>query len=199
MIWQTANGSEITNDALNQVTKLSATELQLFVTKVTKTANYLCVVRNNSRILAAELVNVYLTDVPSPPRYLRIHSTDINGQVTITWLAPEADNGNPLTAYYVAIIVEGGNSTIKKVIPDQTSVDYYIECNYNEIFNVTVISENACGNSSDISSSVDTKDLCGKFIINFVNYNYCILIAKTLTQRLFLLKVLHQMITILYQ
>ena len=168
MIWQAANGGEITNNALNQVTRLSATELQLFVKEVTKTANYLCVVRNNSRILATELVHVYLTNVPSPPRYLKIQSTDVNGRVTITWLAPETDNGSPLTAYYVTIIVEGGNSTVKKIIPDQTSVNYDTECNYNEIINVTVISENACGNSSDISASVDTKDLCGKFIINFI-------------------------------
>ena len=161
MTWQMANGSVVTNDSFSQVIELSTNELQLFVKEITRanTVDYMCVIRNNSRILATEHVHVYLTNVPSPPRNLKIHSTNFDGLVTITWTAPETDNGRPLTSYYVIISVEGGNSTVKWVIPDQTSLDYFAGCN---VINVTVTSENICGNSSGISSSIDVKDHCGK-------------------------------------
>ena len=164
MTWQMANGSEIINNSFSQVIELSTTELQLFVTEVTKAniVDYICVIRNNSRILTTEHVHVSLTSVPSPPKNLKIQSTNFDGRVTITWTGPETDNGSPLTSYYVTISVEGGNTTVTRVIPDQTSLYYFAGCN---TINVTVTSENDCGNSSSISSSIDVKGQCGKNLI----------------------------------
>ena len=161
MTWQTINGSEVINDSFSQVIQLSTSELQLFVKEVSKASpvDYLCVVRNNSRILTTEYVQVYFTNIPSSPRNLKIRSTNLNGFVTITWTAPATDNGSPLTSYYVTISIEGGNSTVKQIIPDETSLDYFAGCN---VINVTVTSENACGNSSGISSSIDIRSQCGK-------------------------------------
>ena len=169
MTWQMANGSEVTNDSFSQIIKLSTTELQLFVKEVTSAniVDYLCVIRNNSRILTTERVHVYLTNIPSPPRNLKIQSTNFDGHVIITWTAPEMDNGSPLTSYYVTISVEGGNTTVKRIIPDQTKLDYFAGCN---MINVTVTSENSCGNSSSISSSIDVKPgYCGKNLIFVTN------------------------------
>ena len=159
--WQTANGTELSTDhhPLGRVTQMSTTELKLHVETVTKAIDYLCVVKNDSRVLATEYVSVHLYNVPSPPRDLKIQITDTSGLTLITWTAPETDNGKRLTAYYVNITREGDDSMVVKIIPDVTSFPYFAGCN---VVNVTVTSENDCGNSSAISASINTNNLCGK-------------------------------------
>ena len=159
--WQTANGTELSSShhPLGRVTQVNTNELELHVETVTKAVDYLCVVRNYSRELATEYVHVYLSDVPSPPRDLKIQITGTNGLILITWTAPETDNGSPLTSYYINITVEGGDSMTVRIIPDVTSFQYFAGCS---VINVTTISENLCGNSSAINASISTKALCGK-------------------------------------
>lgn len=158
MSWQTATGNELTN---GRVTRLNSNEMELFVEKVTEDLDYMCIVSNGSRPLAVEYVRVYLTDVPSPPRDLNIRSTKSNGLISImiTWTAPETDNNSPLTSYYINITVEGGDSTVVRIIPDMTQLEYFSSC---KLINVSVTSENVCGNSSAISSFIDTREQCGK-------------------------------------
>lgn len=155
--WQMADGSEVVSDPFSQITQPSANELHLFVQKVTKAIDYLCVVRNSSRILTTEHVSVNLANVPSPPRNLKIISANSDGFIYITWTAPATDNGSPLTAYYVNVTVEGANSVVRRIIPDTTSLKHYARC---KMINVSVVSENQCGNSSAISSMIDTRDQC---------------------------------------
>jgi len=167
MVWHTADGKQV-NDPLSRVIRISSRELQLFVQKVTKPIDYLCVIRNSSGILTTEHVSVYLTDVPSPPRYLEIRSTGPAGYISITWTAPATDNGSPLTGYYVSIIVEGTYPKVMKIIPDTTSLEYLAGC---KKINVTVTSENVCGNSSVINSIIDTRNQCGMNLVYFCLYN----------------------------
>lgn len=174
MSWQTSDGSEL--DSFSTVKQISDNELRLFVKKVTKATGYVCVIRNNSRILTTEHVRVYVTNVPSPPRNLEIRSTGSAGHIFITWTAPETDNGSPLTTYYINITVEGANAAIVQIIPDTTSLDYFAGCNkINVSIMVSIMSENACGNSSAINSSIDISDQCGKITTSFdccsLNYN----------------------------
>lgn len=170
--WQTANGTELDNNhhPLGRVTQVSASELRLNVETVTKALTYECVVRNSSRVLATEYVYVNLADVPSPPRDLKIQTTGTNGLIYITWTAPETDNGSPLTSYYINITIDGGNSMVVRIIPDMTSFQYFAGCS---VINVTATSENGYGNSSAISASISTKDMCGKKEKYSISYVMC--------------------------
>ena len=156
MTWQMADGSEVDG---SQTTQLSASELHLYVEKITEAVDILCIVRNNSGILTTEHVSISLINVPSPPRNLAIRNIiNSNGRIYITWTAPATDNGSPLTAYYVNITVEGVDSVVRQIIPDRTSLEYFAGC---KMVSVTVTSENECGNSTAISSMIDVGDLCG--------------------------------------
>jgi len=158
MVWQTADGNSLTDDSSTEITQISASELKLFVRKVTEAVDYLCVVRNGSRIFTTELVSVSLTDVPSPPRDLEITVSD--DHISITWTAPETTNGSPLTAYYVNVIVEGADSKVMRILPNVTTFKHLVKC---KVINVTVTSENVYGNSSAINSVIDAKSPCGTF------------------------------------
>lgn len=160
LAWQMADGNSLTDDSSTLVTQISPSELQLFVREVTKVIDYLCVVRNASRIFTTEFVSVSLTDVPSPPRDLEIQSTGSVGHISITWTAPATDNGSPLTAYYVSVIVERANSKVMRILPSITTFEYSAKC---KVINVTVTSENVYGNSSAVNSVIDTRSQCGMF------------------------------------
>ena len=164
MIWQTmATGDNFANDPSVQVTQLNASDLRLVVERVTKPMGYSCILRNNLRMVVAEHIRVDIIDVPGPPRNLNIQSTGSDGRMYITWTAPETDNGSPLTAYYVNITVEGVNSTVVRVVLGKTDLDYLAgKC---KVINVTVTSENACGNSSAMEFSIDTTNQCGKYYL----------------------------------
>ena len=172
MTWQTARTSDdLANDPSVQVTQLNTSDLHLFVERITKPAGYSCVLRS-LEIIIAEQFTVDVIDIPGPPRNLNIQSSGSNGGMYITWTAPETDNGSPLTAYYVNITVDGANSTIIQVVPGKTDLDYLAgKC---KVINVTVTSENACGNSTAMEFSIDTRNQCGKYLlVAFIPLNMC--------------------------
>ena len=161
MTWQImTTGDNLANDPSAQVTQVNTTDLRLVVDSVTKPTGYSCVMQNSLRMIIAEHLIVDIIDVPGPPRSLSVQTTRSGEGIYVTWLAPETDNGSPLTAYYVTIIVEGGNSTVVPVLPSKTEVNYLVgKC---KVINVTVTSENACGNSTTMEFSIDTRNQCGK-------------------------------------
>ena len=163
MTWQaTGTGDDLANDPSVRVTQLNTSDLHLFVERITKSAEYSCVLQS-SRTIIAEYITVYVIDIPGPPRNLNIQETGSDGGMYITWTGPETDNGSPLTAYYVNITVNGVNSTIVRVVPGKTELDYVAgKC---RVINVTVTSENACGNSSAVEFSIDTRNQCGKYLL----------------------------------
>ena len=162
MTWQMRRTSDdLANDPSFDVTQLNTSDLHLFAERITKPAGYSCVLRSSGKIFAKHFT-VYVIDVPGPPRNLNIE-TGSDGGTHITWTAPETDNGSPLTAYYVNITVNGVNSTIKEVVPSKTELNYLAgKC---KVINVTVTSENACGNSSAVEFSIDTRNQCGKYLL----------------------------------
>lgn len=160
--WETT--SVLANDSLVQITPRNASDLHLYVSTVTKPVAYTCVLRTSSGIMISKYVRLTVTDVPSPPRNLDV-SASSDELVTITWKAPETDNFSPLTAYYVSITVEGENTTVIRVPLGTTSAWYIAKC---KVINVTVTSENACGNSTAIESSIDTTNQCGKLSYLFI-------------------------------
>ena len=171
MTWETTSVSALANDPLVQITQRNASDLHLYVGSVTKPVAYSCVLRSSSGAMTSQYVRLTVTDVPGPPRNLDISATS-DGLVTITWKAPETDNFSPLTAYYVNVTVDGGNSTVIRVPLGTTSTEYIAKC---KVINVTVTSENACGNSTAVESSIDTTNQCGKFsylfnIVLFICY-----------------------------
>ena len=167
MTWQaTRTGDDLANDPSVQVTQLNSSDLRLFAERVTKPAGYSCVLQSSGTIIA-EHFTVYIIDIPGPPRNLDIQKTGSDGGIYITWTAPETDNGSPLTAYYVNITVDGANSTIIEVVPSKTDLDYLAgKC---KVINVTVTSENACGNSSAMEFSIDTRNQCSKCLLVYFN------------------------------
>lgn len=156
--WETGSASELANDSLVQITERNASNLHLYVERVTKAVAYSCILRSRG-IMISEYVRLTVTDVPSPPRNLDV-SANSDGLVIITWKAPEKDNFSPLTAYYVNIIIDGGNSTVIRVSLGTTSLEYIAKC---KVVNISVTSENTCGNSTAVESSINTADNCGKF------------------------------------
>lgn len=165
MTWSTYSGDDITNDPLVQVTRLNASDWRLSVERVTDTLDYVCALRSDSEILTFGYIRVDVIDVPGPPRNLRIQSEGSNGLMAITWTAPATDNGSPLTAYYVNITVEG-TSTVIRVPLHTTRLEHIAHC---KVVNVTVASENACGNSSVDKAGIDTRDQCGKLFTSCFN------------------------------
>lgn len=163
MTWQPSNGGDLTNDPLVQITQRNATDLHLFVERVTTPVAYTCVLRSNLGIISQD-IRVYVTDVPGPPRNLDIQSAGSDGDsVAITWTAPDTDNFSPLTAYYVNVTVDETNSDVMRVSPDITEIYYMAKC---KVINVTVTSENDCGNSSAVEAGIDTRyQQCGKFLL----------------------------------
>ena len=162
MTWQRMRtGDDLANDPTVQVTQLNSTDLRLFAERVTKPAGYSCILRSSGTIIA-EHFTVDIIDIPGPPRNLNIQKT-ADGGIYITWTAPETDNGSPLTAYYVNITVDGANSTIIEVVPSKTDLNNLAgKC---KVINVTVTSENACGNSSAMEFSIDTRNQCSKCLL----------------------------------
>lgn len=152
-----------------EVTRLNASDLRLVVERVDKPVYYSCILRKDSRIILSEHIRVDITDVPGPPRNLDVQSTNSNGGISITWTAPDTDNGSPLMGYYINVTVEGTNSTVTKVLPDTTNLDYLAKC---VMINVTVTSENGCGNSTAIKSGIDTKYQCGKCFVSLFSWLY---------------------------
>ena len=177
MTWQTARTSDnLVSDSSVQVTQPNTSDLHLFAERITELTGYFCVLQSSGTTII-EHFTVYVIDIPGPPRNLNIQETGSDGGMYITWTGPETDNGSPLTAYYVNITVNGVNSTIVQVIPDKTDLDYLAgKC---KVINVTVTSENACGNSSAVEFSIDTRNQCGKYLlVNLLNclytpYNSC--------------------------
>ena len=161
MIWQImTTGDNLVNDSSARVTQVNTTDLRLVVDGITKPMGYSCVMQNSLRMIIAEHLIVDVIDVPGPPRDLSVQTARSSEGIYITWIAPETDNGSPLTAYYVTIIVEGGNSTVIPVLSSTTELNYSVgKC---KVTNVTVTSENACGNSTTVEFSIDTRNQCGK-------------------------------------
>ena len=143
MTWQRADGRPL----VGQVTKLSKTQLQLYISRVTNTIHYQCTAKNSLGINVV-ITKVDVTScVPDSPLITSLSCN--NDTVYIAWSSGETNSDLP-TDFIVEV-----NKVTQRVSPSTYSLEVY-DCKDSD---VSVTAENNCGRSIPAMATIYTTTL----------------------------------------
>lgn len=151
MTWRRVDGLPL----VGQVTQLSKTQLQLFVSRVTDAVHYQCIA-NNSLGINAMVTKIDITScVPKPPSITSINCN--NDTIQISWNSAEVYS-NMLTAFIVEV------NKIAHIVSPFTS-NFEIHGCKDSVISVTA--ENDCGRSIPAMATIYTATGYCKLMILF--------------------------------
>ena len=143
MRWQRVDGWPLAG----QITKLSNTQLQLHIARVTRTVHYQCTA-NNSLGSNAVITKIDVTScVPNPPSITSLSCS--NDTVYITWSSGDMHSDLP-TDFIVKV-----NKVTQRVPPGTNSLEIH-GCTDSD---VSVTAENRCGRSIPAITTIYTTTL----------------------------------------
>ena len=158
MRWQRVDGLPLTG----QITKLSNTQLQLHIVRVTNTVHYQCIA-NNSLGSNVVITKVDVTScIPNPPSITSLSCS--NDTVYIAWSSEEMHSDLP-TDFIVEV-----NKVTQRVSPGTNSLEIH-GCKDTD---VSVTAENHCGRSRPAIATIYTTTLrysC-KLIITRLQFDF---------------------------
>ena len=141
MTWQRVDGLPL----VGQVTKLSKTQLQLYISRVTNAIHYQCVAKNSLGINAV-ITKIDVTScIPDPPLITSLSCN--NDTIYIAWSPGETNSDLPTD-----FIVEVNKVTHRVVSPSTNSLEVY-SCKDSD---VSVTAENSCGRSIPAMATIYT-------------------------------------------
>ena len=141
--WQRVDGLPLTG----QVTRLSRTQLQLFIGRVTNTAHYQCMANNSLGINAVVTKIDVASCIPTLPSITGLYCN--NNTIHIIWNSAEIYS-NLLTAFIVEV-----NKVIYRVSPRTSSLGVH-GCKDSVVL---VTAENNCGRSVPARATLYTTTL----------------------------------------